>query len=495
MPHATVVLVVEPESKPRFVAIARALIEEIRRGRLRPGDRIPSTRELAAQQGAHRNTIVAAYRDLAAQGWITTSQGKGTFVTGQLDPVPMGGRARPLRKPKLGDPHRMGFSMPPTVLSAMPPRAVPGGRNPILLDSGLPDPRLLPSALIARAYRRVLRNTGLLGDGDAQGWLGLREANAGTLAAQRAIPCTADDVLVTRGSQQAIDLVARAVVRPGDAVVVEALGYRPGWDALRLAGAELIPIPVDGDGIDTAALARVLERRSVRLVYVTPHHQFPTLATLSASRRVALLASCRKHRVAILEDDYDHEFHYGTHPVAPLRSLDVDGIVLYVGTLSKVLAPGLRTGWVVAPRPLVATMTRIRSAADRQGDRPLEAALAELFDDDTIGRHIRRMRRIHLERRTAAVAALTKHLSGSVRFTIPQGGMALWLDVDPALDPDAWAAAAAARGVAVAPGSRFTLDGTARPNLRLGYCSHDPGELELGIARLAAARSMARTRM
>lgn len=485
MPRPGVLIEVDPDETPRFAAIARAIIREIRRGRLRPGDRVPGTRELSRQLAVHRNTVVAAYRDLLAEGWIATAPGKGTTVA-----TPLSSASR--RATRTTAAEAPGFTVPPSIVSTRTP-AAGGPRLPATyqLDSGLPDPRLLPADLVARAFRRVLRNTALLGDGDPQGYAPLRAAIAAAVSAQRAVPCSADDVLVTRGSQQAIDLVARALVRPGDAVAVEALGYRPAWDALRLAGAELVPIAVDADGLDTAALTRVLERRRVRLVYVTPHHQYPTLATLAASRRLALLAACRRHRVAILEDDYDHEFHYGARPVAPLRSLDAHGLVIYVGTLSKVLAPGLRTGWVVAPRSVITTMTRIRRVADRQGDLPLEAAIAELFEDDTIGRHIRRMRRIHLERRDAAVDALGRHLAASVSFAIPHGGMALWLQVDPSIDPDAWVAAAARRGVAIAPGSVFALDGRPRPNLRLGYCRHDPRELDAAIGRLAAARPRA----
>jgi GntR family transcriptional regulator/MocR family aminotransferase len=482
MARAAILLAIDDDDDgPRFAAIARSVIREIRRGRLRPGDRVPGTRELATQLGVHRNTVIAAYRDLEAQGWIATARGKGTYVAQSLDLVAT-------RRAHAADPDRVGFSLPPLRLPPPAARAPLDTRAPILLDSGLPDPRLLPAELVARAYRRVLRRSGLLAEGDPQGSPALRTAIAASVSAQRAVPCTADDILVTRGSQQAIDLVARALVRPGDVAVVEALGYRPAWDALRLAGAELVPIAVDRDGLDTTALARVLERRKVRLVYVTPHHQYPTLAPLSAARRLALLELARAHRFAILEDDYDHEFHYGTRPVAPLRSLDAHGVVIYVGTLSKVLAPGLRTGWAIAPRPLVHAMTQIRRAADRQGDLPLEAALAELFDDDTIGRHIRRMRRIHFERQGAAIAALQRHLPDAVTFVVPKGGMALWLDVDPAIDVEAWVRAAARRGVAIAPGSAFTIDGVSRPNLRLGYCRHTPAELERGIARLAAAR-------
>lgn len=488
MGRGPMLLVVDADARPRFAAIARAVVHEIRRGRSRPGDQLPGTRELAATLGVHRNTVVAAYRDLEGQGWIESRAGTGTFVADVMPQL----RARAPTKPRAA----VAFDVPPALLATPQPRpSQPKASAPtILLDSGLPDPRLLPAAIIARAFRRVMSRPSALADGDPRGHSALREAVARSLSHTRAIPCTADEVLVTRGSQQAIDLVARALVRSGDVVVVEQLGYRPAWDALRLAGATLVGVPVDRDGLDTDALARVVAQRRVRLVYVTPHHQYPTLATLSAPRRLALLDLARRHRFAVLEDDYDHEFRYDHAPVAPVRSLDEHGSVLYVGTLSKVLAPGLRTGWLIAPPSLVTTITRIRRAADRQGDLPLEAALADLFEDDTIGRHVRRMRRIHLERRDAAVASLRRHLGDTVTLDVPRGGMALWLSVDPKVDPDAWAAAARLRGVAVAPGSAFALDGARQPNLRIGYCRHTPRELDRGIMVLAQTRRAAQRR-
>ncbi len=468
---------------PVFAAIARAIAAQVQRGRLRAGDRLPSTRELATQLEVHRNTVVAAYRELLAEGWITSGVGRGSFVAEQLADTP----AR--RREPVHAPERMGFALPPSPLRRGPLGARETIDDPrvIGLHTGLPDPSSFPREAIARAYRRALRDRTLLGYRDRQGHPRLRAAFAQMLASTRALACTADDVLVTRGSQMALDLVARTLVRPGSVVAVEGLGYRPAWDTFAVAGAELLPIPVDAQGLQVDALAAALAKQRIAAVYVTPHHQFPSLATLAPQRRLALLELARAHRFAIVEDDYDHEFHYRGRPVAPLASLDRHGVVVYVATLSKVLAPGLRIGCAIAPRPLLAAMTELRELADRQGDAPLEAALAELLEDGLVQRHVRRMRRVHAERREVLATELRRALGSSVRFELPGGGMALWLDVDPAIDVDAWVTRARAQGVRFAPGSAFDFEARALPHARIGFCAHAPARLREGVRRMAAA--------
>jgi GntR family transcriptional regulator/MocR family aminotransferase len=290
--------------------------------------------------------------------------------------------------------------------------------------------------------------------------------------------------MITRGSQMALDLTARAIVRPGDVVCVEALGYRPSWAALERAGARLVGVPVDEDGIDVAALDRLCRRTQVRLLYVTPHHQYPTTAVLLAGRRARLLALAHKHRFAILEDDYDHEFHYDGRPVLPLASADPHGVVVYIGTLSKILAPGLRLGFVVAPRPLIDRLARERYLVDRQGDHALELAIAELIEDDELGRHTRKMRRIYHARRDALADALTSQLGDRVRFTVPTGGIAMWIET-PGLDADRWYRRAYDHGVVFQPGSLFSLAGKKVAAARLGYGACTEAEIKIGVRRLA----------
>jgi len=307
------------------------------------------------------------------------------------------------------------------------------------------------------------------------------------LNALRGLGAGADDVFVTRGSQMGLYLTARAVATPGSVVAVEALGYAPAWEAFRAAGARLVAIPVDRNGMRVDRLRALAEREPVRAVYLTPHHHYPTTAVLSADRRLALLDLARRRRMAIVEDDYDNEVHYQGRPILPLASADDAGVVVYIGTLSKVLAPGLRVGYVVAPRPLLERMARTRRAIDRQGDPAIERAVAELLEDDTVQRHARRMRRVYRARRDALAASLRGRLARAGDFELPAGGMALWVRVARDIDVDAWAIRARAGGVDFHPARSFAFDRRSRPFARLGYAALNEEELDLAVSRMAAS--------
>jgi len=465
---------------PLFVQIAHAVSADIRRGRLRPGDPLPGSRTLADDLGVHRNTVLAAYRELESEGWIDSARARGTFVSRTL-PEPTPRRAG--QALRTGVPARPAFDLAPGPEGYFPMPRAPGL---LTLPGGVPDVRLVPAASLARAYRRALARPDLLGYGDPRGLDELRRALADMLAATRGLACGPDDLMVTRGSQMALYLVARALLRPGDVVAVEDPGYRPAWEALRLTGARLVPIATDASGLDVDALAALLAREPVRAVYITPHHQYPTTVTLAAGRRLQLLALARTHRVAIVEDDYDHEFHYEGRPVLPLASGDAAGSVVYIGTLSKVLAPGLRIGYLVAPQSLLERVIAVRSYTDLNGDRTLEAAAAELLASGEVGRHIRRARRMYQARRDALVHALTNRLDGVLRVTPPSGGMALWARVH-GVDPGAWARAAQPRGVAFQVGRQFSFEQRPLPHVRLGFAGLDERGLAEAVRRMALA--------
>ena len=471
---------------PPFLRIARSLVADIRRGRLRPGFRLPGSRRLAASLRVHRNTVLAALAELQAEGWIETAQGRGTFVTRALPDE----RARPFAKrlrTRTRVPARVAFAVPETPAAYRPPVLSPGTLN---LSSGSPDVRLVPARAIGRAYRRAVafRGPELLGYGDPEGHSGLREALASMLATTRGLSATAADVVVTRGSQMALSLAARALLRPGDVVAVEALGYRPAWEAFRAAGATLVPVAVDRDGLDVDALEMLASRSRLRMVYVTPHHQYPTTVTLKAARRLRLLALARAERLAILEDDYDHEFHYDGRPVLPLASADDTGLVVYVGTLSKVLAPGLRVGYVVAPEPVRRAIGAIRSLLDIQGDLATEAAIAELIEDGELQRHVARVRRVYAHRREILAQSLRRTFGDEIEFTPAPGGMALWVRYPHAGDVEAWARRSVERGVSWYPGKRYAFDGQPRPFARLSFAWLNERELPEAVRRMAAAR-------
>jgi GntR family transcriptional regulator/MocR family aminotransferase len=498
--------------------IAELLISDIRTGRLLPGERLPSARALSLQLGVHKNTVMVVIDDLRAQGWLITKTRAGTFVAhGVTDAVVDGGahprhrglaslgvslRDAPVLSMTTSTPTSAQRSTKTTPTSTLTKNARATTKKtkktkkarasaPLHLSAGQPDPRLFPVTLLARTWRRVVARHGasLLQYGDPRGHAGLRAALADMVRTLRGVPASADDIVVTSGSQMAIDLVARAALGPGDTVVVERLGYRPAWDALRLSGARLLPVDVDDDGIDVDAVRRLCARRRMRAIYVTPHHQYPTTVTMSAERRLALLALAQQHGVLIIEDDYDHEFHYEGAPVRPLISVDDGGVTVTVGTLSKVLAPGLRTGFVVGPRALMERMAALRAVMDRQGDHPMEATIADTLEDGELMRHIRRTRNVYRARRDALVDALQQQLSDVVDVSAPRGGIALWAKVKSAAAPHITDALARAAddGVIVFDGSRYDFDGRPTPALRFVFARYTEAELRAGVDVVAAA--------
>jgi len=474
-------------SEPLFLQIARAIAHDIRRGRLRRRARLPGSRSLAATLRVHRNTVLEAYAELAAEGWIETARARGTFVSGELPEVSrrrvaggaggkVGAAARPARSAfPLAPDRRLWMYQRPAVRFVTP--------------DGLPDLRVVPTAALARAYRRALRGPAAQGlaYGDPRGHPALLAALAEMLAATRGLAIGADDVLVTRGSQMALELIARCLLVPGDVVAVEDPGYRAAWQAFGGHGAQLVPLPVDAGGLDVDALDALVRTTRVRAVYTTPHHQYPTTVTLSAGRRLALLELARTRGIAVVEDDYTHEFHYDGRPVLPLASSDPAGSVIYVGTLAKILAPGLRLGYMVAPPDLLARAAAERFSLDIQGDHVLEQAIAELFDDGEVQRHARRARRLYEARRDFMVARLRKRLGSALTVDPPSGGIALWAHVAPDIDVPAWTARALELGVFVAAGRHFSFTEKPLPNLRLGFAGLDNEEVSEAIDLLAQA--------
>lgn len=464
---------------PLFLQLSRAIANDIRRGRLRPGMVLPGTRTLAKALDLARNTVLAAYEELARQGWVEMQAARGAVVSNALpDTTPK--KFSPKANLRAEMPEDIPYSLaevPKTYLAA------PYGNLPYGMAGGLPDARLIPSATIGRAYRRVLRSAkrAPLMYADPAGHPRLRAAFADMLRRERGLATSEQHVMVTSGSQLALSLVARTLTRPGDLVVIEDPGYHAAAQAFRLAGAKVEPLPVDEHGLQLDALEALLARATIKAVYVTPHHQYPTTVALSPGRRMRLLELARQHRFAIIEDDYDHELHHEGRPLLPMASADDDGSVIYIGTLSKVLAPGLRLGYVVAPLPLIEALRAHRSYIDLHGDQVLEMAVANLLEDGEVERHVRAMQKVALVRRDALVEAMEQHLGEVVSFTRPQGGMALWARVQKGIDVEAWAERARQKGVAFSTGARFFHDGKPRSFIRCGFVMLSEKELREAV--------------
>lgn len=462
--------------QPIYLQIANYLRDEIRRGRLSPGGALPGSRSLAAQLAINRKTVVMAYEQLLAEGWIVSRNKSGTFVSGQLPLLPIA-----LGK---GDSAGQPLLIRPPDLPAVPPLA---GVSRIVFSDGIPDVRLAPLNQLAQAYRRVFNQKTrwrLMGYGSEQGDERLRQSIATMLGLHRGIQVAPESILITRGSQMALYLTAMTLFEPGDVVLVENPGYAPAWEAFRQAGAQLIPIPVDEAGIVVEQVQAICRQQRVKALLVTPQHQFPTTVTLKADRRLILLELRDQYGFTLIEDDYDHDFHYGTRSPLPLASFGADDSIVYIGSLSKLIAPAVRIGFVTGPSSLLGSMARLRSIIDRQGDVVLEQAVAGLMESGEIQKHARRALSIYRGRHQAMTDLLRHYLSDQVLIRPPEGGLAYWVPFRYPIDMPTIHKHLAKQGVSLIDTSRFSFDGHPLNALRLGFASLTNDEMEQGISAL-----------
>jgi GntR family transcriptional regulator/MocR family aminotransferase len=471
---------------PRYAQIARALIGLIHRGVLAPGRRAPSTRALAAGLACARNIVLLAYEQLLLEGYLVSRRRAGTFVAPHL---PRGDTGRTAGRSS-GSTIRARSTLSPAgrrvVEAAAAARGVTrrqGCSIDFMFGLAEPDDRLIGH--LRRALSRPLRDRAF-SYGPPAGDGALREQIARRLEAARGISRPPDHVVLTSGAQQALDICARLLVGAGDRVVVEDPGYEAAKAAFVAAGARIIPVRVDRDGLDPARLPA--GRRAIRLVYVTPSHQFPTGAVMPAARRYALLAWARRHHAYVLEDDYDGEFRHAGQSIPALAALDT-GSVIYCGTFAKSLFPALRLGYLVLPPALVDPAVHARWVTDRGGSRLVERAVADLLETGEYDRHVRRMQRRYSERRHALIRALEERFGSAVEIAGHRTGLHLvvWL---PALAPHrvgALVAASRARGVAVYPVAPYAVRPIDRAGLLLGYGLVGVDAIARGIEALADA--------
>ena len=472
---------------PLYRQAYRGLRAAILDGRVAPGERLPSSRVLAREAKLARNTVLQAYEQLVAEGYAESRRGAGTFVIGAL-PEPGTRSKRPART-------RAAPAAAPPALSAYGERAVRHFARGITWARRRPAPRYdfrygdpayddFPHAtwcrLLARRARRASERH--LSYSDPGGAPELREALASYLSRARGVACEPEDVLVVYGTQQAIDLTARVLIDPGARAIVEEPGYPGIRNALAIAGAEVIPLAVDADGLCTDALAE----QSARLACVTPSHQFPTGGVLPLARRLALLAWAERADAFVLEDDYDGEFRYDGRPLESLQALDRSGRVLYAGTTSKVMFPALRIAYLVMPPSLREALLAAKAFADTGTAHLEQRVLADFIAQGFFERHLRRARVRNAARRAALLAALAAHMPAGTRAVPPAGGSMVWVTLPGGVDPEAVRASAREAGIAYTPGDLFSVDGAAANSLCLAFSRHAPEDFETGIAQLGA---------
>jgi GntR family transcriptional regulator/MocR family aminotransferase len=462
---------------PVYIQLANQLMAMVSAGTLQPGTRLPSTRQLAALLNLHRKTVIRAYDELLAQGWLQSHTGSGTFVAAHL-PV---AKPRPLLNNNPDVAKIAGFS-----INEAPhlQRNVTDLNIGLHLDDGFPDTRMAPVTELSRAYRTQLLTGNpyaRLGYADPKGSEWLRTELAAYLNLSRGLPVKPANILIVRGTVMGLHLTCAGLLQPGDTVVTT----EPGWGGAEAnflqAKANLLKVPVDEYGMDVDALDSLCSKQAVRLVYVTSHHHYPTTVALRPDRRVRLLALAQKYGFIIFEDDYDYDFHYQNKPLMPLASADDAGMVLYCGAFSKSISPAIRVGYLVGPENVIDHLARLRRTVDRQGDTMLENAMAELLQNGVIQRHLRKSLRIYQQRRDVLCGLLNDQLKNYVQFKVPEGGMAVWTGFDPAINLNQLAKNALKKGLYFQG-----ANSPSTPNFtRLGFASSTPAELEECIAVIA----------
>ena len=461
---------------PKYQKLADSVRTAIREGTLKPGEILPSTRELAKKFKMNRHTVMNAYSELVAEGWIEAKEKVSYQVMTTLPSTFLQSKASVKQSFEIRDP-KFEIARP---LKVEDYSTLEGYRYSF--PSGFPDPRLFPLKEFKSFLYDALKARQVLLYGDPVGEPELLDQVTTYLRRVRNV--TDRTVIITNGSQEAIFLLAQLLIQPGDTVAVEALGYPPAIEALRFAGAHIVPIQVDLEGLVTDDLEKLLNQKKVKLIYTTPLHQYPTTVTLSATRRLRLYELAYKHGVLILEDDYDHEFHYASQPVAPLASFDPAGIVLYVSTFSKILFPSARIGFLAVPSALGKELAKLKRISSRQNEHLLQKTVALWMASGGFERHLRRVRRAYEERLNSVNLVLNnlKTIHPQIHWQIPDGGMAIWLDTGE--DSKKLTERARQKGVLVYPEQNYSLNNKPGTHLRLGFSGQTPAENRSGLKAL-----------
>lgn len=465
------IIPLERKSKiPVYRQIAISIINAIRSGILKPGTHLPSSRELAKTLCIHRKTVTAAYEELNTQDWIVIIPRKHVAVSAQI----------PLLKPQKWDEETVTSSygnelkLPFDILNKNIKDETSITALDINIDDGYPDVRLSPIDELLKTYRSLTyRKYGIKNahNGTTQGTLKLRDELVNYLSQTRGLNISAAEILITHGAQMSIYLSANLLLNSTTNVIVGKPNYPVANMAFERTGANIIEVDVDQDGIDTDMIETICKKTKINAVYVIPHHHYPTTVTLSVARRMKLLELSKQFLFAIIEDDYDYDYHYSSSPYLPLASANHTGNVIYIGSFSKILDPSIRIGFMVAPVNFIIQCTALRKVIDFGGDGYMQNSLATLIKEGELKRHLKKAKKCYLKRRDYLDHLLKEHLANYISYTLPSGGMAIWIKLNSDLP--------------VAAMSKYNLRisriDTVQNAFRFGFASLDEKELELTV--------------
>ncbi len=481
LPYTTLINVDRASSVPLYIQVCNAFIALITAGTLKPSDLLPSTRNLALLLGINRNTVKLAYEELISQGWTESIARKGVYVLSTL--------------PSLSKKNTNSITVKASNQEAFKWnnkfKNVPLGKNfqktNLAIDDGFPDVRLAPIDELMREYRSISKKfygRNYLKYGSPKGSEHLRDALSKYLSTTRGLNASVDDLLITKGSQMGIYLAAQLLLEPGDTIAVGVSNYPTADETFKQAGARLLRIPIDQYGMDVDFLENKLKKQTIKAVYIIPHHHSPTTVTLSMERRLKFLQLAKEYQFAIIEDDYDFDFHYANKPYLPLASIDHNQNVIYIGSITKTFAPALRIGFMSGPPSFIHAATALRELIDRQGDTPLEEAFALLFNQGEMNRYYRKALKIYKERRDLFCGLLKANFANEITFKVPEGGLAIWAIFDPNLDLIQLAEKALKQGVYMDNGLFYKNEVFSTNGIRMGFASLDEKEMTEACAIL-----------
>ncbi len=462
---------------PLYRQVCSQLRQLIQTEKLPPGTRLPASRRLAEELKVNRSTVASAYDTMIAEGLIRSHVGQGTFVVGS---------AEPLSPPSISWPFSRAMEAT-SLLEHRISHQIGQGHHPAPIDfaSLVPDEELFPIEPFRKVLNAELKHKGkqLLQYGPVAGYPPLRRYIAHRLADQ-GIDTTAEEVLIVNGSQQGLDLIFRTFLDPGDTVAVESPTYSVVLPALAQYQAKVIGIPMTGRGMDLNGLQSVLAQRRIKLLYTMPTFHNPTGITMDLESRKAMLEVAKQHQVPVLEDDFESELRFDGQALPPLKALDDTSIVLYLGTFSKGLFPGLRLGWIVAPRQVIGPLSRAKMFSDYHTSLLLQAAVLEFCLQKHYDTHLRNLARINREKSRCLLQAMSRHFPAEVSWTEPEGGYAFWVTLPEHASGETLPSESARAGVLITPGSHFFTGNKGDYCFRLSISRVPLDRIEEGIQHL-----------
>ncbi|MBX2843078.1 MAG: PLP-dependent aminotransferase family protein [Flammeovirgaceae bacterium] len=484
LPFKSLIEIDKSKAQPIYLQIVNSFIDLIRQGILKPGSKLPGSRKLSEMLRIHRKTVIAAFDELYAQSWLEVIPHKGTFVNQHLPET----KSKPILKEinPFQFPEKPGYKFDKNPIYTTPfnPK-----HNFLEINEGYPDVRIAPLKALSANYRTALQRKPLnkyLYYLDCRGNKELRIVLSDYLNKTRGLSTTSDNILLTNGSIMAIYLAIQTLVKKGDKVIVGETNYRSANIAFQLARAKIYKAKVDEEGIVVEEIEKLCQNHSIRMIYVTPHHHHPTTVTLKAERRMKLLQLAEKYGFIILEDDYDYDFHYDYKPLLPLASADKNGMVIYTGSLCKTIAPAIRVGYMVAPKVIIDEIAMFRRFIDRQGDHILELAIAQLFKEGLIQRHLKKALKLFHQRRDMFAQLLREKMGNKVQFVLPEGGMAIWSKFNKSCPLDILIEKAHNKGLYIPPYRHFSPKNQDLNATRLGFASLNEEEMEQALSILGS---------